>query len=105
MPAFDRIELDHDGIAELLHSAEVHDALHTVAEQVAETARAGGHRVTSGAELPIEVFDDPNRDRTAVTVAIRHPAGVGMEARYGVLKRAAETAGLDVAGLNREDVS
>ncbi|MCS7484655.1 hypothetical protein ACFFQW_45180 [Umezawaea endophytica] len=99
MPAFERVEIDRDGVAELLASAEFGAVIQGVADEVAGIARSGSHRVASGEPLPVDVFDDPNRDRVGVTVAVRHPAGVGMEARHGVLKRAAEAAGLTVAGL------
>ncbi|OAP20565.1 hypothetical protein A4R44_08725 [Amycolatopsis sp. M39] len=66
---------------------------------MADTASAQGHRVTSGEALPVEVITEAATDRTSATVAIRHPAGVGMEARYGLLKRAAEANGFEVTGL------
>ncbi|WP_035305518.1 hypothetical protein [Actinokineospora inagensis] len=100
MPAFFGFELDRDGVAEILRSPELAAAVHAAATQVADAARAQGHIVTSGAALPVEVFDDPARDRTATTVAVRHPAGIGMEAHHGLLKRAATAAGLDVEGLH-----
>lgn len=100
MPAFERVELDRDGVAEVLTSAEFAAAIQTAAEVVAESVRVQGHRVSSGDELPVEVFVDPAPDRAAVTVAIRHPAGVGMQAHHGVLTRAAEAAGIEVAGLD-----
>ncbi|CRK55429.1 hypothetical protein [Alloactinosynnema sp. L-07] len=100
MAAFDGFEIDHAGVAEILRSTEMAAAVRAVAEQVGAAARAQGHRVTSGEPVPVEVFDDPARDRTAATVAVRHPAGVGMEARHGLLKRAAASVGVDVEGLH-----
>jgi hypothetical protein len=103
--AFDNIRVDQAGVAELLNSPEFRDAVHAAADEVAAAARGTGHRVTNGDPLPVEVFDDPNHDRVGVTVAVRHPAGVGMEARHGVLKRAAEVAGLEVRGLDAGEES
>ncbi|MER6665726.1 hypothetical protein ABT256_14380 [Amycolatopsis japonica] len=94
--ALERITIDYAAVAELLHSAEFEQEVRAVAEKVGEAARASGHVVTSGDPLPIEVYSDPDTDRVGWSVAIRHPAGLGMEARYGLLKRAAETAGLSV---------
>jgi hypothetical protein len=105
MDAFDGFRVDRAGVGELLHSPEFRDAVQAAADQVAAAARGAGHRVTNGEALPVEVFDDPNHDRVGVTVAVRHPAGVGMEARHGVLKRAAEVAGLEVSGLDAGDES
>jgi hypothetical protein len=99
MAAFEGFELDRAGVAEVLHSPEVAAAVRELAEQVGAAARAQGRTVTSGEPLPVEVFDDPARDRAATTVGVRHPAGVGMEAHHGVLRRAAGTVGVDVKGL------
>ncbi|WP_158885075.1 hypothetical protein [Amycolatopsis anabasis] len=98
MAALERVTLDRAGVAEILKSAEFDAIIRELAKKVGEIARSGGHRVTSGEPLPIDVYSDPNRDRAGWTVAIRHPAGVGMEARYGVLARAAGSSGLEVNG-------
>jgi hypothetical protein len=73
------------------------------AQRVADTASAPGHRVTDGEALPVEVITEPATDRVSATVAIPHAAGVGMEARHGVLKRAAEANGFEVTGLDPGD--
>jgi hypothetical protein len=104
MAAFHGFEVDRAGVAEILNSPEFAEAVHQAAEQVAEAARTQGHRVTSGEPLPIDVITDPGTDRAGASVAVRHPAGVGMEARHGVLKRAAEAVGLDVSGLDEGTV-
>lgn len=100
MAALDGFEIDPGGVAEILHSPELAAVVRELAEQVADAARAQGHRVTSGEPVPVDVLDDPNSDRVAFTVAVAHPAGVGMEAHHGLLKRAAQSAGLDVEGLH-----
>jgi hypothetical protein len=105
MDAFHGFRLDRDGVRELLNSDGFRDAVQAAADQVGAVARGAGHRVTSGEPLPVEVFDDPRHDRAGVTVAVRHPAGVGMEARYGLLKRAAEATGLEVDGLDADGQS
>jgi hypothetical protein len=105
MPTFEGIEIDHDGVAEVLHSPELHAVVQEAAEQVAEAARGRGLRVENGDALPVEVFDDPSPSRGGVTVAVRHPAGVGMEAHHGVLKRAATDTGLTVGGLDPDEVT
>jgi hypothetical protein len=104
MAAFHGFEIDRKGVAEILNSPEFTEAVHQAAEQVAEAARAQGHRVTSGEPLPVEVITDPGTDRAGASVAVRHPAGVGMEARHGVLKRAADAVGLEVHGLDDSGV-
>ncbi|WP_328604775.1 hypothetical protein OG943_32735 [Amycolatopsis sp. NBC_00345] len=77
--------------------------MRAAAQRVADTASAQGHRVTGGAALPVEVITEPATDRVSATVAIPHPAGVGMEARHGLLKRAAEANGFEVTGLEPGD--
>ncbi len=74
--------------------------MHAAAERIAATASAQGHRVTSGAPLPVKVITEAGTDRPSATVAVTHPAGVGMEARHGLLKRAAEANGFEVTGLD-----
>ncbi|WP_328611779.1 hypothetical protein OG943_22555 [Amycolatopsis sp. NBC_00345] len=102
---FGQVRIDYAGVAEILRSAEFEQEVRAAAEKVGEAARATGHKVTSGEPLPIDVFSDPNHDRVGWTVAIRHPAGLGMEARYGVLKRAAEAGGLSVGGADADGES
>ncbi|KJK50470.1 hypothetical protein UK23_10490 [Lentzea aerocolonigenes] len=81
-------------------SPELAAHIQAAAEQIATGARSQGHRVTSGELLPIEVLEDPGPDRVGFTVAVKHPAGMGMEAKHGVLTRAAEAVGLDVHGID-----
>ncbi|NUT93524.1 MAG: hypothetical protein HOY78_16035 [Saccharothrix sp.] len=97
-----RVELDHDGIAELLRSDGFRDAVRQAAEEVAAEVRGRGLRTGDGTPLPVEVREEPATDRARVSVAIPHAAGVGMEARHGVLRRAAEAVGLDPLGLDDE---
>lgn len=105
LPAIFGITIDSDGARELLTSPEVAEALRAAAQRVADTASAQGHRVTSGAVLPVKVITEAATDRASATVAVTHPAGVGMEARYGLLKRAAEANGFEVTGLDPDTTS
>lgn len=90
------VRLNRKGIREVLTSEPVRTLLHAKADEVAAAVRAQGHRVSDGSPLPVDVVPERDTDRAAVSVAIQHPAGVGMEAKHGVLRRAAEAAGLDV---------
>ncbi|MCP2248187.1 hypothetical protein [Lentzea aerocolonigenes] len=98
--AFEGFRVDRDGVAEILRSPELAAHVKALAEEVATAARLQGHRVTSGELLPVDVLHDPAPDRVGYTVAIKHPAGMGMEAKHGVLTRAAEALGLDVHGID-----
>lgn len=100
MKAFSGFRVDRDGVAEVLRSPELAAHIKALAEEIATGARLQGHRVTSGELLPVDVLDDPAPDRVGFTVAVRHPAGMGMEAKHGVLTRAAGALGLDVHGID-----
>lgn len=95
-----RVVLDSEALAEVLRGPEVQALVEGKAQEVANVVRSRGYRVRDGRPLPVEVITEDPTDRAAVTVAITHPAGVGMEARHGVLRRAAEAAGLVVSGLD-----
>jgi hypothetical protein len=91
-----KIKLDHDGIAEVLLwpalQADVLSAARTIASNAQHTTKAG---VT----LPVSVIArSGGRDRVGAVVAIAHPAGAAVEAKYGVLSRAASAAGFPVSG-------
>jgi hypothetical protein len=90
--ALERVSIDYAGVVEILRSTEFEQGIGVAAEKVAVAARASGHVVTSGEPLPIDVYSDSTTERVGWTVVIRHPAGLGMEAPYGVLKRAAEAS-------------
>ncbi|TWP47433.1 hypothetical protein FKR81_32490 [Lentzea tibetensis] len=100
MSSIHGFRVDRDGVNELLRSPELAEHVKELAETIATLARTQGRRVANGDPLPIEVLDDPAPDRSGFTVAVRHPAGTGMEAKYGVLTRAAEATGLEVNGLD-----
>jgi hypothetical protein len=87
--------LDHAGIRQILTGDTVRELVTDAAEQVAAAARAQGHTVTSGKPLPIRTVPEADTDRAGVSVAVQHAAGVAMEARHGVLRKAAESVGLE----------
>jgi hypothetical protein len=90
-----KVRLDHAGIRQILTGDTVRELITDAAEQVAAAARAQGHTITSGEPVPVEVVPEADTDRAGVSVAVQHASGIGMEARHGLLRRAAETIGLD----------
>jgi ribosomal protein S10 len=92
-----KVRLDRAGIAELMRSADMAREVRDVAEQIADNARRQGHRVENGDALPVEV-ESYTTDRAAAAVRLAHPAGIGMQAKYGVLTKATGDAGLEVRG-------
>lgn len=87
--------LDSKGIAEILRSEGIASAVDALAEQIAQNVRGQGFTVSSGDPLPVTV-DHYTTDRRAASVTINHPAGIGMQAKHGVLTKAAAAAGLEV---------
>lgn len=84
------IRLDSDGIVEVLNSDEVRDAIHGLAESIADEVRDSVE-----AENGV-VVDDYTTDRAASSVTIRDAQGKLWQVRDGVLTRAAAGVGLEV---------
>lgn len=103
MPARAKIRLDHKGIGEVLRSAPVAKEVHDRAQAVVTTIQAEGHTVWDAGikgravlvPLPVSLQSYIG-DRAGTLVALSHPAGLGMQAKHGVLTRAASATGLDV---------
>ena len=92
---------DHAGIAAILKSDDIRALVREAALDVVLEVEAQGHTVDDGSLLPVEVRDEADTDRAAVSVAVPHAAGVGMEARYGLLRRAAARIGLQAKGFRK----
>jgi hypothetical protein len=87
-----KIKLNSAGIAAMLQSDEVSVAVTGLAESVmANVALPAPHN----SRMDVEV-DSYTTDRAASAVTIAHAGGLGVEAKYGVLGRAAAAAGLQV---------
>ena len=95
------IRLDHAGIAAILKSAEMAAAVKAAADSVADNVRAQGVKVGDHdggpreRDLPVSV-QMVTTDRAHAIVAITHPSGEAVQAKHGVLTKAAAQAGLDV---------
>ena len=83
-----KITLDHAGMEHVLR-VMAKAAVEEAAEQVAAQARPLAH----GAPVETTTYET---DRVHVVVAITDPAGVALQAKYGVLTRAAGATGLEV---------
>nr|BFE49657.1 hypothetical protein GCM10017745_30840 [Saccharothrix mutabilis subsp. capreolus] len=98
-----RLELDHAGIAEVLVSDGFRAATLQAAVEVAAVARARGLRTEDGAPLPVGGARGAGHRPGGCVGGDSARRRVGMEARHGVLRRAAEQVGLDPHGLDGED--
>lgn len=89
-----RIELDRNGVGDLLRSSEVQSMLMRKAEAVKSAALGRGVTVNGPAgdeTLPIEVVD-AGSDRARALVTVDHPAGLYVEAKHRLLVGSLEAA-------------
>lgn len=86
-----KIQLDHAGIEEVLKSAPVAREVHAIAERRAGTVRAHRSVQRHGVGPSVKV-EDYTTDRAASAVVIAHPAGLPLQAKYGVLTKGGERA-------------
>lgn len=93
------VRLDRRGVGAVLKSSGVRREVDALAETVADNVRAQGLTVSDGSELPVTV-SSYTTDRAAAAVTITHAAGIAMQAKHGVLTKAAAAAGLEVKGGN-----
>jgi hypothetical protein len=82
-----KVKLDHAGIAAILKSAPVAQLVNSAAASIAAATDARGRAVT------VETYVS---DRAAASVAIEAADGMGVQAKYGSLTRAATSTGLEV---------
>lgn len=85
------VELNHSGMADLLKSAEVRAMLTTKAERVLAAAKADPHDDTGAYESGLHI-EQATTDRAVVRVVSGDWKGHIMEANYGVLSRALDSA-------------
>lgn len=83
-----KVKLDYGGVGDMLNSPQVAAAVRALAEDVARNARAAG-------VLSVDVHSYTT-DRAAASVTVSQRNGVALQARDGVLTRAAAAAGLEV---------
>lgn len=93
-----RIELNGDGIRELLASSEVQAMLARKAHQVKDAAD-GQHVQVSATEEPFQDVDIPvtvveagNAKRARALVTLDHPAGLAVEAKHRLLAGSLDAA-------------
>ena len=89
------VRLDHAGI-EVLLKEQMRGVVVETAERMAEHVKSQGIRVSHGEdELPVKVVTHVS-DRVRAVVLITHPAALAVEAKHGVLAKAAAAVGLEV---------
>jgi hypothetical protein len=95
-----KVKLSSRGIEAVAKSAAVRSEIAALAERVAGEVRSQGiavEGVPGDTALPVEVtVYETDRARASVTIA--HPSGLAVQAKHGVLTRAASAVGLEVKG-------
>lgn len=87
------IRLDRAGMSMMLKQAEVRSEITSLAEAVGNAARSNEGVAKHEAEIKVEHY---TTDRAASAVLIKHPIGMGIQAKYGALTQAASAQGLQV---------
>lgn len=82
------LKLDHRGLAAVLKSQGVKMEVHQAAEKIAAEVRASATVERHGIGGDV-VVRDYETDRAASSVTVEHPAGLAMQAKYGILTRSA----------------
>lgn len=90
-----RVRLDHPGVEAVLKSAPVRAEINRLAAQVVSAAQGAPEVQRHGMTVDARSI---TTDRAASVVAIAHPGGLGVQAKYGTLTQAAGSAGLEVSG-------
>ncbi|OKI52955.1 hypothetical protein A6A27_08170 [Micromonospora sp. CB01531] len=84
------VEVNFAGIGEVARSDEVRQMVNQATEQIASKVRG-----LVGDDVPVTVSEyTTDREAAAVTIADRR--GVGLQAKHGVLTRAASGIGADI---------
>lgn len=86
------------GLTAALRTREARNAVEAAAEKIAANARSAApdvEGVPGDIPLPVRV-DTYDTDRARATVWLAHPSGLAVQAKHGLLTRAASEAGLEV---------
>jgi hypothetical protein len=93
-----RVTLNTRGLDAALNTAGAKRAVAVLAEKVADNARAAApdvEGIPGDIPLPVRV-DVYETDRARAEVWLAHPSGLAVQAKHGLLTRAASQAGLEV---------
>lgn len=96
-----RVVLNSAAVVRMLKSAGVRRELRKVADRIAAgvddqhlVASSGWARIGIPPEIKATVVEDLEADRARATVQIQHPAARAMQAKHGVMSKAASAAGV-----------
>lgn len=92
------IRLNPRGFDDVATSGEVRSEINRLAERVADQVRAQNiwvDGIPGDIALPVKVVEQTT-DRARAQVQLAHPSGLAVEAKHGVLGKAALEAGLEL---------
>jgi hypothetical protein len=95
--------VDYAGVGRIMRSAEMHRTIQDATEEVARRVDARGIQVgdrdggPAEDEIPVKT-GVITTDRAHGTVTLAHPSGLAVQAKHGLLTKAAADLGLDVGG-------
>jgi hypothetical protein len=95
MPSF-RLELDHDGIAEVLKSQDMAEMVDAATEKIAADVQS------VVGDMPVTT-DSYVTDRAAGSVVIEDVRGMVEQAEHGVLTKAAAAAGAHIGTHKKKE--
>ncbi|MGJ3228917.1 hypothetical protein ACQEUV_26710 [Micromonospora aurantiaca (nom. illeg.)] len=90
MPTKIEVEVDFAGIGEIARGDDVRQMVNQATEQIASRVRA-----LVGDDVPVTV-SEYTTDREAASITIADRRGIALQAKHGVLTRAAGSVGADV---------
>lgn len=93
-----RVNINWAGLEAAMRSDEAQRAVAALAEKVADNARdlaPAVNGIPGDDELPVRV-DVYETDRARAEVWLAHPSGLAVQAKHGLLTKAASEAGLEV---------
>lgn len=83
------IKINHKAIEEIL-KVRMRKPIEELANQIAARVDVGS---VTDAKVTVKMYET---DRAHAVIAIAHPAGIALEAKYGSLRRAAASQGFEV---------
>lgn len=89
------LHLNYMAISRLLKSDEMKKRIEEVANAIAANVDVGS---VTDAKVGVQMVET---DRAHANISVMHPAGMAMEAKYGTLRRAAASQGLEVTDQKR----
>lgn len=90
-----RLRLDHKGMKEMLKSDPVTRVIYAATQEVVANAESNMSSAVPDLDFEVNALNFIT-DRTSYVIQVKHPRAIHFEGKYGILTRAAASAGLEV---------